>query len=155
MTCCLELNLHTVRTPGQVISIGEMYYYIQTDTQTHRHKVRIQEYIYFVKVTLAQQMWRWLHAHFSVHTSVECPSAVGCPTQTGYLLVLDGKLVVISDFFIGSNVPLGVDNDLLLVAHGDDLGVAVWLQVHEKGVYSMILYAWSLSVSIKCITYYE
>ena len=52
---------------------------------------------------------------------------MGCPTQTGYLLVLDGKLVVVSDFFIGSNVPLGVDNDLLLVAHGDDLGIAVWL----------------------------
>lgn len=80
---------------------------------------------------------------------------MGCPTQTGYLLVLDGKLVVISDFFIGSNVPLGVDNDLLLVAHGDDLGVAVRLQEHEKGVYSMILYAWSLSVSIKCTAYYE
>ena len=69
-----------------------------------------------------------------MHTSVECPSAVGCPTQTGDLLILNGKLVVISDFFVGSNVPFGVDDNFLLVAHGDDLGIAIGLQMEEKKV---------------------
>lgn len=64
--------------------------------------------------------------------SVERPSAMGGPAQTGNLLILNGKLVVVSDFFIGSDVPLGVDDNFLLVAHGDNLGIAVRLQGIES-----------------------
>ena len=53
---------------------------------------------------------------------------MGSAAQTRDLFILNGKLVVISDFFIGTDVPFGVDDDLLLVAHSDDLGIAVGLQ---------------------------
>lgn len=44
------------------------------------------------------------------------------------LLVLDGELVVVGDFFAERDRLLGVDDDLLLAVDGDDFGVAVRLQ---------------------------
>ena len=54
--------------------------------------------------------------------------AVLCAAQTMDLLVLDGELVVVGDFFAERDRLLGVDDDLLLAVDGDDFGVAVRLQ---------------------------
>ena len=54
--------------------------------------------------------------------------AVLCAAQTMDLLVLDGELVVVGDFFAKRDRLLGVDDDLLLAVDGDDFGVAVRLQ---------------------------
>lgn len=62
------------------------------------------------------------------HLSVECAPAIRCTTKTGYLLIFNGELVVVGDFLSHLNVPLGVDNYLLLRAKVDDLGIAVWLR---------------------------
>ena len=64
--------------------------------------------------------------------SVESAPAVGSPTETGDLLVLNGELVVVGDLLSESNVALGVDHNLLLRAKVDDLGVAVWLQRRKR-----------------------
>ena len=82
-------------------------------------------------------------ARTCLHASVERPSAMGGSAKTGNLLILNRKLVVVSDFFIGSDVPLGVDDNFLLAAHSDDLGIAVWLQgIESRGylAHSIILY---------------
>ena len=46
---------------------------------------------------------------------IQCSSTVRCPTQTRDLLLLNRKLVVISDLFGGLNVLLGIDDNPLLV----------------------------------------
>ena len=59
--------------------------------------------------------------------SVQSPPAIGYPTETRNLFVLDGKLVVIGDLLPQLNVSLGVNNNLLLCAKADDLSITVWL----------------------------
>ena len=54
-------------------------------------------------------------------------AAVG-PTQAGDLLVFDGELVVIGDLLADGDGLPGVDDDLLLGLHRDDLSVAVGLR---------------------------
>ena len=116
---------------------------LQTDTHRHTQDENTEQILYFVKVKLARlRLMVPTHAHVCVHTSVECPSAMWCPTQTRNLLVLNWKLVVISDFFVGSNVPLGVNDNFLLVAHGNDLGIAIGLK--EEGRREIWDRLWSL-----------
>lgn len=47
-------------------------------------------------------------------TLIKRSPAVLCPTQTWDLLVLDGELVVVSDFLVDINLLSGVDHNLLL-----------------------------------------
>lgn len=63
---------------------------------------------------------------------VECPAAVLGPTQAGDLVVLQGELVVIGDFFVNGDRLLRVDDDLFLRLDGDDLSVAVWLKDEKR-----------------------
>lgn len=55
-----------------------------------------------------------------------------CPTQTGDLLVLNGELVVISDLLVDINGLSGVDHDLLLRLHCDNLCITVGLKKTNK-----------------------
>ena len=68
----------------------------------------------------------WRQKHLIM--SVEGAPTVGCTTQTGNLVFLDGKLVVIGDFLPHGYVALGVDDNLLLGAKADHFSVAVWLR---------------------------
>lgn len=63
---------------------------------------------------------------------VQCSTAVLCSTQARNLVLLEGELVVVGDFFIDSDGLLGVDHDLLLGLDGDDLGVTIWLQTQTN-----------------------
>ena len=66
---------------------------------------------------------------------IKCPSTVRCPAQTRDLLLLDGKLIVISDFFCGFDVTLGVDDNLLLETKVDNLSVTVGLKkINTMGI---------------------
>ena len=47
--------------------------------------------------------------------------------ETRDLLILNGKLVVISDLLSTTDVPLRVYHNLFLGAYSDDFGVTVWL----------------------------
>ena len=48
------------------------------------------------------------------------------------LLVLDGEFVVVGDLLAHGDRLLGVDHDLLLLVHGDHLGVTVGLQRKKR-----------------------
>lgn len=43
------------------------------------------------------------------------------------VLVLDGKLVVVGEFFAPVDLPQGEDDDVLAPIHIDDTRVAIWL----------------------------
>ena len=60
--------------------------------------------------------------------SVEVLPAVLCAAEAVDLLVLNGELVVVGDLLPGGDRLLRVDDDLLLLVHGDHLGVAVGLR---------------------------
>lgn len=64
---------------------------------------------------------------------VQRPPAVLGPTQTGDLHVLDGELVVVRDLLVDVDGLPGVDHDLLLRLHRDDLRIAVRLQRSRDG----------------------
>ena len=64
--------------------------------------------------------------------SVERAATLGRAAHAGDLLVLDGELVVVGDLLVHVDVALGVDDDLLLRLHGDDLGIAVGLQQAKR-----------------------
>lgn len=59
---------------------------------------------------------------------IQRPSAVLCSTKTRDLNVLNGELVIICDLFIYIDVLFGVDDNLLLRLHSDDLCVAIRLK---------------------------
>lgn len=61
-------------------------------------------------------------------TLIECSPTVLRPTQTGDLLVLDGELVVVRDLLVDVDGLSGVDHDLLLRLHCDDLRITVRLK---------------------------
>lgn len=61
-------------------------------------------------------------------TLVERSSAVLRSTQTGDLHVLDGELVVVRDLLVDVDGLPGVDHDLLLRLHRDDLRITVRLE---------------------------
>lgn len=61
-------------------------------------------------------------------TLIQRSPTVLCPTQTGDLLVLDGELVVVSDLLVDVNRLSGVDHNLLLRLHRDDLRITVGLK---------------------------
>lgn len=67
-------------------------------------------------------------------TLIQRSPAVLCPTQTGDLLVLDGELVVVGDFLVDVNRLPGVDHDLLLRLHCDDLCITVGLKKDTENV---------------------
>ena len=67
------------------------------------------------------------------HISVEGAPAIRSTTKARNLLIFNGELVVIGDLLPHFNVPLGVDDYLLLRAKVDDLGIAVWLREREGG----------------------
>ncbi len=64
--------------------------------------------------------------------SVEGTPAIRGSTQTGDLLVLYGKLVVIRDLLSQRNVSLGVDHNLLLGTEIDHFCITVWLRKGER-----------------------
>lgn len=64
---------------------------------------------------------------------IQGPSTVLGAAQAGDLDVLDGELVVVGDFLVHADVLLGVDDDLLLRLHRDDLRVAVGLRGEKRG----------------------
>ena len=51
-----------------------------------------------------------------------------CAAQTPNLLVLQRELVVVGDFLAERDRLLGVDDDFLLVLHGNDFGVTIGLK---------------------------
>jgi hypothetical protein len=53
--------------------------------------------------------------------------AVFTATQAWDLFSLDGKLVVIGDFFTKFNISISVNDNLLLLVNGDNLGTAIRL----------------------------
>ncbi len=59
------------------------------------------------------------------------PTVLG-PTQTGDLLVLDGELVVVGDLLVDVNGLPGVDHNLLLSLHCDDLRITVGLKEKQN-----------------------
>lgn len=63
---------------------------------------------------------------------VERSPTVFCPAQTGDLLVLDGELVVVRDLVVDVDGLPGVDHNLLLGFHCDDLRIAVGLKEETK-----------------------
>ena len=64
----------------------------------------------------------------SDHLSVEGSSAVVCFAQTWDLLILNGEFVVVGDLLVDADRLPGVDHNLLLRIHCDDLCIAVWLK---------------------------
>lgn len=54
------------------------------------------------------------------------------PTQTDDLLLLDRELVVIRDLLAARYRLLGVNDDLLLRLHSDDLCIAVGLEARKR-----------------------
>ena len=69
---------------------------------------------------------------FFVLKSVEGAPTVGCTTQAGDFVFLDGELVVIGDFLSHGYVALGVDDNLLLGAKADHFCVAVRLRKEKS-----------------------
>lgn len=67
-------------------------------------------------------------------TLVQRSPAVLGPTQTGDLLILDGELVVVRDLLVDVDGLPGVDHDLLLRLHCDDLRVTVGLKEKTRAV---------------------
>lgn len=61
-------------------------------------------------------------------TLIQRPPTVLGPTQTGDLHVLDGELVVVRDLLVDVDGLSGVDHDLLLRLHRDDLCITVGLK---------------------------
>lgn len=61
-------------------------------------------------------------------TLIQRSPTVLCPTQTWDLLVLDGELVVVRDLLVDVNGLSGVDHNLLLRLHCDDLRITVRLK---------------------------
>ncbi len=59
--------------------------------------------------------------------SIESTPAIRSPTQARDLLVFNRKLVIISDFFSKSNVPLGINDYLFASLEVYDFGIAVRL----------------------------
>lgn len=68
-------------------------------------------------------------------TLIQRSPAVLRPTQTGDLLVLDGEFVVVGDLLVDVNGLPGVDHNLLLRFHSDDLCVTIGIAavVDEAG----------------------
>ena len=64
--------------------------------------------------------------------SVQRSPAVGGPTETRDLFVLDGELVVVCDLLPHCDVPLGVDDNLFLHPKTDDLRIAVGLREEKS-----------------------
>ena len=64
--------------------------------------------------------------------SVQRSPAVGGPTETRDLFVLDGELVVVCDLLPQCDVPLGVDDNLFLHPKTDDLRIAVGLREEKS-----------------------
>lgn len=62
---------------------------------------------------------------------VQCSPALRGTTQTGNLFILQGKFVVVGDFFIYPNWLLAVDHNLLFVLDRYDLGVTIWLKFQK------------------------
>lgn len=59
--------------------------------------------------------------------NMRCWYILGCTTEARNFHILKSKLVVIGQLFLRSNLTLGVDDNLLLTFHCDDLSVTVWL----------------------------
>ena len=70
-------------------------------------------------------------------TLIECSPTVLRPTQTGDLLVLDGELVVVRDLLVDVDGLSGVDHDLLLRLHCDDLRITVRLKEKTDRISSL------------------
>ena len=67
------------------------------------------------------------HMIYNCGILIKCSSAVWCPAQTRDLLLLNGKLVVVSDLFGGLDVSLRIDDNLLLEPKVDHLCITVGL----------------------------
>lgn len=79
-------------------------------------------YTYILPSTIAERCKRkdgWL---------IQCPSAVLRSAKTRDLNVLYRELIIVCNLFIHINILFGVNDDLLLGLHSDDLCVAIGLQ---------------------------
>lgn len=65
-------------------------------------------------------------------TLIQCSPAVLSPTQTGDFNVLNGELVVVRDLLVNVDGLPGIDHDLLLRLHCDNLRVTVRLKKQNK-----------------------
>jgi hypothetical protein len=65
---------------------------------------------------------------------IQCTAASRRAAQARDLVSLDGELVVVCDLLSFSNVSFGVNDNLLLAIHRDDLGVTVGLTLRRHSM---------------------